>query len=205
MKQSLSDTGRENFTEVVLLPELRASLKKINDWLEEDQVEDVIRKITAFPSASLIENNRHILKLLLENVSVSENRKTGERSPTVRFIDFDTRDNNSFLAISQFKIRIAGTEHHIFPDIVLFVNGLPLVAVECKSPKTREPIPEAIDQLLRYSEQRGAKKEGSPPLFYYNQFVIATCRNECKFGTISSHIKTEVPKLIIALRPANTL
>ncbi len=188
MKQSPADTGRDSFTEVVLLSELRASLKKINDWLEDDQIEEVIRKITTFPGSSLIENNQHILKMLLENTSVSENRKTGERSPTVRFIDFKNRDNNSFLAVSQFKIRILGTEHHIFPDIVLFVNGLPLVVVECKSPKTREPIPEAIDQLLRYSEQRGAVKEGSPPLFYYNQFVVATCRNECKFGTISSHI-----------------
>jgi len=188
MKQKPSDSGRENFTEVVLLPELRASLIKINAWLEDDQVEDVIRRVTTFPGSSLIENNQHILKLLLENTSVSENRKTGEKSPTVRFIDFEKRDNNSFLAVSQFKIRIPGTEHHIFPDIILFVNGLPLVVVECKSPKTREPIPEAIDQLLRYSEQRGAAKEGSPSLFYYNQFVVATCRNECKFGTISSHI-----------------
>jgi len=151
-------------------------------------VEEVVRKITTFPGSSLIENNQAILKLLLENTSVAENRKTGERSPTVRFIDFENRDNNSFLAVSQFKIRILGTEHHIFPDIVLFINGLPIVVVECKSPKTKEPIPEAIDQLLRYSEQRGATKEGSPPLFYYNQFVVATCRNECKFGTISSHI-----------------
>lgn len=188
MKQTPADTGRENFTEVVLKPELRASLKKINDWLEDDQVEEVVRKITTFPGSSLIENNQAILKLLLENTSVAENRKTGERSPTVRFIDFENRDNNSFLAVSQFKIRILGTEHHIFPDIVLFINGLPIVVVECKSPKTKEPIPEAIDQLLRYSEQRGATKEGSPPLFYYNQFVVATCRNECKFGTISSHI-----------------
>lgn len=188
MKQTPADTGRENFTEVVIQPELRKALKKINDWLEDDQVEEVIRKITTFPAASLIENNQSVLQLLLENTSVVENRKTGERSPTVRFIDFENPDNNSFLAVSQFKIRILGTEHHIFPDIVIFVNGLPLVVVECKSPKTKEPIPEAIDQLLRYSEQRGATKEGSPPLFYYNQFVVATCRNECKFGTISSHI-----------------
>jgi type I restriction enzyme R subunit len=73
------------------------------------------------------------------------------------------------------------------PDIVLFLNGLPLVVIECKSPKVKEPIPEAIDQLLRYSEQRGAKGEGSAPLFFYNQFVITTCRQEAKFGTITTH------------------
>ncbi|RMD52234.1 hypothetical protein D6827_00445, partial [Candidatus Parcubacteria bacterium] len=52
MKQTPADTGRENFTEVVLKPELRASLKKINDWLEDDQVEEVVRKITTFPGSS---------------------------------------------------------------------------------------------------------------------------------------------------------
>jgi type I restriction enzyme, R subunit len=84
-------------------------------------------------------------------------------------------------------VRILGTEHHIVPDITLFLNGLPVVVVECKSPKVKEPIPEAIDQLLRYSEQRGAKGEGSAPLFYYNQFIVATCRQEAKFGTLTTH------------------
>ena len=137
----------------------------------------------------MIQNNQHALQLLLENTSVSENRKTGERSPTVRLVDFDHRDNNRFIAVRQFKVRILGTEHHIIPDIVLFLNGLPVVVIECKSPKVKEPIPEAIDQLLRYSEQRGTKGEGSAPLFYFNQFVVATCRQQAKFGTITTHIE----------------
>lgn len=62
-----------------------------------------------------------------------------------------------------------------------------MVVIECKSPKVKEPIPEAIDQLLRYSEPRGEKGDGSAPLFFYNQFVIATCRQEAKFGTITTH------------------
>ena len=187
-KQHPSDTFRESFTEVVMLPVLREQLKVINPWLEDDQVEEVVKQLTAsFPGTGLIQNNRHVFHLLLENTSVSENRKTGEKSPTVRFIDFKHRDNNRFIAVCQFKVRILGTEHHIIPDIVLFLNGLPVVVIECKSPKVKEPIPEAIDQLLRYSEQRGAKGEGSAPLFYYNQFVIATCRQEAKFGTITTH------------------
>ena len=187
-KQHPSDTGRESFTEVVLLPVLRQQLKVINDWLEDDQVEEVVKQLTdGIPGVGLIQNNRHVFQLLMEGTSVSENRKTGERSPTVRFIDFTHRDNNSFLAICQFKVRILGTEHHIIPDIVLFLNGLPVVVIECKSPKVKEPVPEAIDQLLRYSEQRGDKGEGSAPLFYYNQFLIVTCRQEAKFGTISTH------------------
>src|SRR3984893_18995701 len=178
-KQHPSETFRETFTEVVMLPVLRERLKMINPWLDDDQVEEVVKQLTAsFPGTALIQNNRHAFNLLLENTSVSENRKTGEKSPTVRFIDFSHRDNNRFIAVCQFKVRILGTEHHIIPDIVLFLNGLPVVIIECKSPKVKDPIPEAIDQLLRYSEQRGAEGEGSAPLFFFNQFVITTCRQE---------------------------
>jgi type I restriction enzyme, R subunit len=187
-KQHPSDSYRQSFTEVVMLPVLREQLKVINDWMEAGQVEEVVKQLTAgFPGTGLIQNNRHVFTLLMESTSVSENRRTGERSPTVRFVDFTHRDNNRFIAVCQPKIRILGTEHHIVPDIVLFLNGLPVVVIECKSPKVKEAIPEAIDQLLRYSEQRGAKGEGSAPLFYYNQIVIATCRQEAKFGTITTH------------------
>jgi type I restriction enzyme, R subunit len=187
-KQHPCDSYRHSFTEVVMLPALREQLKTINPWLEEDQVEEVVKQLTAsFPGTGLIQNNRHVFTLLLENSSVSENRQTGEKSPTVKFVDFTHLENNRFIAVCQFKVRILGTEHHIVPDIVLFLNGLPVVVIECKSPKVKDAIPGAIDQLLRYSEQRGAKGEGSAPLFYYNQIVIATCRNEAKFGTISCH------------------
>lgn len=190
MKQEPKQSFRESFTEVVLGPVLREQLKVINPWLEDDQVEEVAKRLTAsFPGGNLLENNRHVLNLLLENTSVAENRKTGEKSPTVRYIDFTHLANNRFIAVCQFKVRILGTEHHIIPDIVLFLNGLPVVVIECKSPKVKEPIPEAIDQMLRYSEQREAKGEGSAPLFYFNQFVVATCRNQAKFGTITTHIE----------------
>lgn len=190
MTQNPADTFRESFNEVIMLPVLREQLQIINPWLEADQNEEVVKQLTAsFPSTGLVENNQYVLQLLLENTSVSDNRQTGESSPTVCYIDFENRENNRFIAVCQFKVRILGTEHHIVPDIVLFINGLPLVVIECKSPKVKDPIPEAIDQILRYSEQRGAKGEGSAPLFYFNQFVIATCRQEAKFGTISTHIE----------------
>jgi len=167
-KQQPGDTFRESFTEVVMLPVLREQLKTINPWLEDDQVEEVVKRLTAgFPGSSLIQNNQLVLHLLLERTSVSENRQAGEKSPTVRFVDFDHRDNKRFIAVCQFKVRILGTEHHIVPDIILFLNGLPVVVIECKSPRVKDAIAEAIDQLLRYSEQRGARGEGSAPLFYF--------------------------------------
>jgi type I restriction enzyme R subunit len=88
-QQTPAETFRENFTDVVMHPVLRQQLKIINPWLEDDQVEEVIKQLTAsFPSTNLIQNNRHLLNLLLEGTSVSENRTAGEKSPTVRFIDF---------------------------------------------------------------------------------------------------------------------
>ena len=176
---------RESFREVILEKELRESIKRINPWIEDDQINEVIRRITTPQANSLLEANREIHDLLLENTSVSENRQTGEKSPTVKFIDFRNPENNSFIAISQFKVNIPGTEKHIIPDIVLFVNGLPLIVVECKSPASSDPINEAIIQLIRYSNRRG-EKEGNEKLFWYNLLMIATSKQVAKYGTITS-------------------
>jgi Type I restriction enzyme R protein N terminus (HSDR_N) len=90
-----------------------------------------------------------VLDWITAGIGVSENRKTGERSPTVRIVDFTPNSTkNDWLAVSQFRIRIPGREQHILPDVVLFLNGLPVVVIECKSPKVEEPTAEAIDQLL---------------------------------------------------------
>lgn len=189
MQQQPQQSFRTTFSEVVLKPKLREALIKINPFLTDAQVDELERKITTFQKNSLLENNQQVLHYLLENTTVSKNEQTGELSPTVRFIDFDNLENNNFTAISQFKVVVTGTDHHIIPDMVLFVNGLPLVVVEAKSSKVKEPIPEAIDQLMRYSEQRGDTGEGNKELFYYNQILITTCRTEAKFGTITTKIE----------------
>ena len=189
MQQTPEQSFRTSFSEVILQPKLREALIKINPFLTDGQVDEVVRKISTFDKNSLIENNQKVLNFLLENTTVSKNEQTGELSPTVRYIDFENLENNIFTAISQFKVSITGTDHHIIPDMVLFVNGLPMVVVEAKSSKVKEPIPEAIDQLMRYSEQRGDTGEGNKELFYYNQFIIITCRTEAKFGTITTKIE----------------
>ena len=187
--QTPEQSLRSSFDQVVLLPVLERSLRRINPFLTGDQVAEVVRRITVAPGASLIENNQHVLRLLLENTSVTVNHATGEKSPTVRYVDFGKWENNEFIAVSQLKVRIPGTEHHFLPDVTLFLNGLPVAVVECKSPRVKEPIAEAIDQLLRYSQQRGAAGEGNPTLFHFNQFLVATCRNEARFGTVTTHIQ----------------
>ena len=189
MQQTPEQSYRNSFSEVVLQSKLRQALISINPFLTDGQVDEVVRKITSFQKNSLIENNQQVLTYLLENTTVSTNEQTGELSPTVRFIDFENIENNVFTAISQFKVKVTGTDHHIIPDLVLFVNGLPFVVVEAKSSKVKEPIAEAIDQLMRYSEQRGDTGEGNKELFFYNQFIITTCRTEAKFGTITTGIE----------------
>ncbi|QWK13992.1 MAG: type I restriction endonuclease subunit R [Aquificota bacterium] len=176
---------RTTFREVILEDVLRQSIKRINPWIEEDQIDYVVRRLKEPQANSLFEANREIHELLLENIPVSENRKTGEKSPSVYIIDFKNPENNSFIAISQFKVNIPGTEKHIVPDIVLFVNGLPLVVVECKSPSRADPIGEAIEQIFRYSNRR-EEKEGNEKLFWYNFFSVATARYTAKYGTITS-------------------
>jgi type I restriction enzyme R subunit len=185
--QTPRETGREDFSQVVLEDRLSNAIRDINDWMEPDQVEEVIRRLCDFQSSSLIENNKQVVKWITEGTGVTENRKTGEPSPTVQIVDFANPGRNDWLAACQFKVRIPGRDQYIIPDVVLFLNGLPVVVFECKSPKVEEPIAEAIYQILRYGEQRGASGEGNPALFYYNQFVVATCREQAKFGTITTH------------------
>lgn len=183
--QQPEDTGRTSFSEVVMQDQLYESLKIINKEITESQLEKAIGEITDIQGNDLIGDNQKILNLLLKGKDIPT--EDGRDSVNIRYIDFDTPENNSFIAVSQLKIQIPGSDGFIYPDIVCFVNGLPLVIIECKSPKLQEPIAEAIEQLMRYAEQRGDYQEGSKYLFAYNQFTVATCRSKAKFGTITTN------------------
>ena len=187
--QTPQQTQRDNFVQVLMKNDLETAIKKINPWINEQELFEAISDLSSFQGDNLCKNNQRILELLIKGTKVQHQTSEGLRYEPVYFIDFDNVENNSFVAVSQFKIRIIGTDKHIYPDIICFINGIPVSVIECKSPRTKEPIPEAIDQLMRYCEQRGYVKEGSKPLFYYNQFIIATCRNKAKFGTITTSIE----------------
>ncbi len=184
--QTPQQTQREDFVQVIMKKDLEDAIKRINPGIEEKQVFEAIADITALGSDNLYTNNKNVLELLLKGTKVKADGKPGEN---VFYIDYDNPANNTFVVVSQLKIRIIGTDRHIYPDVVCFVNGIPVAVIECKSPRTKEPIPEAIDQLMRYCEQRDYSKEGSKPLFYYNQFIVATCRNKSKFGTITTTVE----------------
>ena len=87
------------------------------------------------------------------------------------------------------KFRIPGTDRYFYPDIVCFINGIPVVVIACKSPRAKDPIPEVIDQMMRYAEQRDYSREGSKLLFTYNQFIVGSCRTRDKFGTLTTSIE----------------
>lgn len=181
-------TFREGFNEVILEKKLREALLRINPWLAEDQLASIVRELTTpGVTGGLIENNRYILEKLLEGTS-AEDRGTHRPAP-VHFIDFASPDANDFLAVSQFMVNIPGTENHVIPDIVLFVNGLPLGVVECKSAYLPDPMGEAIEQLMRYQNRRGESREGNDKLFWYNQLVIATSRQICRYTSITGEFE----------------
>lgn len=184
--QEPEDTNRDDFSEVVLLPQLRAALKQLNPWLENDQVQVVVDRLTKNHPPGTLEANRHVLDLLINGTPVDENRRTGARSPDVRIIDLETAKNNDLLAVCQLKLRVPGTDVHFYPDVVLFVNGLPLVVIEAKAPGVTDGIGHAFDQLRRYLRLRNEEGEGHPGLASYNHALVVTNKNKALFGTITS-------------------
>lgn len=180
--------GRTSFKEVLLTDRLTSAIRRINgSWLKDEQVKEVISTLSNINETSLFENNLSTTQLLIENTSVDLNHETGTKSPTVKYIDFENVDNNDFYAVSQFMVDGAET---IIPDITLFVNGIPLVVIECKAPDITDPIHEAVKQLKRYMNTRGTQQsEGASKLFNTNAFVVATSRTQAKAGTISSKLE----------------
>lgn len=148
-------TERASFREVILTNRLATALRRINrddsgqEWLDDARVRSAINSLLRPPAGKLIEVNEYATSLLLEGVGVEG--PDGERGRTVRFIDFDCPERNEFLVVRQFRVDGHQT---IIPDAVLFVNGIPLVVVECKSPTINDPIGAGIEQLLRYTNQR---------------------------------------------------
>lgn len=183
-----------------LLPEVfRNAIRAINRtadgkaWLTDRQLDGLRDQLVRHPSRTLLEANEAVQALFLK-AQVDVNEQTGEPDPVVQLIDFSYPERNVFHAINQFRIDTPGcVKSCIIPDIVLFVNGIPLVVVEAKigDPNTANPIYEAFVQLLRYRNARpetlaAGLREGEPRLFYSNLLVIRTCGEKAEFGTISS-------------------
>jgi len=172
---------RETETSAVLEPRLREAVDRLNPWLDENNRNKAVREIQQVAGTSTMDENEQIHEKLVRHTTVEQDRGHGTQHQTVKYVDYETPENNDFFALNQF--RVEGPVETIKPDIVLFVNGLPLGVVECKSPQIPEPRSEALDQLTRYQNERAGDTEGAEELFRYNQFSVAAWLEGAVMGT----------------------
>lgn len=181
-----SSVERSTLKDVVLIDTLINSIKRINPWINDENQRKVVRELTILTQNSLIEANQFIYNYFVRYTSVEQDLGKGKRGETVKVIDFENVKNNVFQVVNQIKY-MGHKEPAIKPDIVLYVNGLPLAVIECKQPYCAGPMEEAINQLRRYANvRRPEDMEGCEKLFYYNQIMVSTCRDKAIAGTISS-------------------
>ena len=154
------------YRDVVLDGRLRQALDRLNRDLPADALEDAFRKLTRTDAPSLVERNRAVHRMLVDGVTVEYRRKDGSiAGAQAKVIDFDTPDNNDWLAVNQFTV--ADGQHTRRPDVVLFVNGLPLAVIELKNPADENAtVWSAHQQLQTYQAQ-------VPALFATNALLVS--------------------------------
>jgi type I restriction enzyme R subunit len=196
-----SVTGRANFFEVVQESVLRERLRSLNlrdgmPWLDDDRISEAVAAIARPRASKLMEANEEVTGLLLRGITVEGLPVwDGGRGQTIRYIDWDVPTNNRFTVINQYRVNCPpgfdSAKKFIVPDLVLLVNGVPLVVVECKSPSVSEPLAEAVDQLRRYTNQRKpagevSEHEGNEGLFRSVQLLVASSNHEARVACIGA-------------------
>ncbi len=199
-----AQTERAAFSEVVQEGVLRRQLRALNlhdgqPWLDDERISQVVGALTRIPAHRLMEANRIATELLLGGTTVEgQPGWDGGRSQNINYIDWDHPERNEFVVVNQYRVDCPPGFNRgkafIVPDLVLLVNGIPLVVIECKSPSVPEPLAEAVGQLRRYSNQRRASgevddNEGNEPLFHTNQLLVATSFDEARVGTVGAAFK----------------
>jgi len=166
------------YSEVVLVRRLRDAIDKLNPNIPFDVREDALKKVLRAESPHALVNNETFHRYLTEGVDVELRTESGIRGDKVYLVDFANPDKNEFLAINQFTI-IEGNNNKR-PDIILFINGLPLVVIELKNATDENAtIKTAFDQLQTY-------KALIPSLFTYNSLLISSDGWDARCGTITS-------------------
>ena len=178
----IDDAGeRAGAASVVLHARAKTALRKLNPHLPDATIDAVVASLSRPPHPTLIENNRHFHGLLTDGVSVEyKDIKTGEmRGGQARVIDFDNLANNDFLVVRQLTVQ-GPSGKTIRTDLILYVNGLPLVIIELKDPaNTAADLNMAIDQFERY-------KKTAPDLFVHNLLLVASDGLLTRVGSITS-------------------
>src|SRR5207247_1531003 len=156
---------RTSFGEVVLSERLRAALRRLNRSLRAEALDEALRKVTVAQHPSLIANNRAFHRMLVDGIAVECRRRDDSiGAEIVRLIDFDDPEANDWLAVNQFTV-IEG-QYNRRPDVVVFVNGLPLGLLELKNAADENAdIWTAFDQIETYKYQ-------IPSIFHHNAIVV---------------------------------
>ncbi|KAB2878058.1 type I restriction endonuclease subunit R [bacterium] len=169
---------RENYAQVVLTGRLQAAIARINPHIPAPVQEQALKEVLRVATPDLVQTNENFHRFLTEGITLDVRHDDGERGKTVWLVDFENPSNNEFVVCNQFTV--IENNQNKRPDIVLFVNGLPLVVFELKNPTDEKAtVQKAFQQLQNY-------KTAIPSLFYYNAFLIASDGLEAKAGTISS-------------------
>jgi type I restriction enzyme R subunit len=168
-----------NYRDVVLDARLRQALVSLNPDLPQETLEDACRKLTRIDAPSLVERNRVVHRMLVDGIAVEYRRKDGSiAGAQARVIDFDIPDNNDWVAVNQFTV--AEGQHTRRPDVVLFVNGLPLAVIELKnSADENATVWSAFQQLQTYQAQ-------IPGLFATNAALVVSDGVQARIGSVGA-------------------
>lgn len=177
---------RDDYSKVVLERRLRQALQQLNPHVPPDAIEEAFRKLTRPDSPSLTGNNHTIHKYLVEGVPVEYQRADGSLGgDLVKVLDHEDPDNNEFLVVNQFTV--VENRHERRPDIVLFVNGLPLAVMELKNAADENAtIWSAFQQLETYKSQ-------IPSLFSYNEALVISDGATARIGTLTAEREWFMP------------
>jgi type I restriction enzyme R subunit len=167
------------YRDVVLERRVRQALVRLNPALPPEALDDAFRKLMRADAPSLIERNRAVHRMLVDGVTVEYRRADGSiAGAQARVLDFDVPANNDWLAVNQFTV--AEGQHTRRPDVVLFVNGLPLAVIELKNPADENAtIWSAFAQLETYQAQ-------IPALFTYNAALVVSDGVQARIGALGA-------------------
>ena len=176
---------RESYSDVILTERLRSAIEKFNPTIPSETKEEAVKKILRSESPSLVVNNQHFHRMLVNGIDV-EYRKDGRIiGDKIWLFDFRNPKNNEFLAVNQFTV--IENNNNRRPDIVLFVNGLPLAVIELKNPADENAtVKAAFNQFETYKTQIQS-------LFNYNEVLVISDGIEAKSGTITSNWERFLP------------
>ena len=171
---------RVSFEEVVMVESLRHAVYRINHTLPQEVCDEAINQVLRIALPDLLSNNETFHRMLTEGVSVSVHQEGAERGELVWLVDFDNPLNNDFTVVNQYTI--VENNHNKRPDILLFVNGLPLVIIELKNAVDENAtVQSAFRQMETY-------KETIPSLFTYNSIIVVSDGLEARAGSLSAGV-----------------